>query len=59
MRKIAVALAVGLVLLVSGVALASIPDGNGVIHGCYLPGAQAAKVFVLLDSRAPAFCEVV
>jgi hypothetical protein len=43
-RPAVVALAIVGALLVGGIAYATIPDGNGVIHGCYLKGIGALRV---------------
>jgi hypothetical protein len=36
--------AVGALLVVGGIAYATIPDGGGVIHGCYLKGLGTLRV---------------
>jgi hypothetical protein len=43
-RPAVVALAIVGALLVGGIAYATIPDGNGVIHGCYLKGLGTLRV---------------
>jgi hypothetical protein len=41
-------------MLAGGVAYASIPDGNGVVHGCYKPGLNGALSVV--DTGAGQSC---
>lgn len=43
MKKL-LAVAVGLAILFGGIAYASIPDGSGVIHGCYMNSTGRLKV---------------
>lgn len=56
MRKVAVALAAGLLLIMSGVALASIPDSSGVIHGCYKTNNPNRGAVVVIDIDAGQSC---
>src|SRR5580765_1618930 len=44
-RRVAVALVVVVAIAVAGIAYASIPDANGVIHGCYNSDNGALRVF--------------
>jgi hypothetical protein len=44
-RLALIALAVGVGVAVGGIAYASIPDANGVIHGCYNSDNGALRVF--------------
>ena len=39
-------------LLISGIAYASIPGGDGVIHGCYKTSNPAKGSLIAIDSRA-------
>jgi hypothetical protein len=56
MRKpIAVAAAAAAVFLAAGVAYAAIPDGNGVIHGCYLKTNGRLRVIDTDNNTKP--CE--
>jgi hypothetical protein len=54
MKKLA--LTAGLVLLLSGVAYAAIPDASGVIHGCYKLSNPAKGAVVVIDSEAGETC---
>jgi hypothetical protein len=45
-----------LALVVGGVAWASIPDGSGVIHGCYKLGNPAKGAVLVIDSDAGESC---
>ena len=42
--------------LAGGVAYAAIPDGNGVIHGCYNTGANPSGALRVIDTEAGAKC---
>jgi hypothetical protein len=44
-RRVAVAVVVVVAIAVGGIAYASIPDANGVIHGCYNTDTGALRVF--------------
>ncbi|HEV7194099.1 MAG TPA: hypothetical protein VGN35_12945 [Jatrophihabitantaceae bacterium] len=54
-RKASLTLAGAAVALAVGggtLAAASIPSGNGTIHGCYPTGSAPLKVFFLIESAA-------
>ena len=44
-RRVAVAFVVVVAIAAAGIAYASIPDANGVIHGCYNSDNGALRVF--------------
>src|SRR5436853_380108 len=48
-RGVVAIAATGVVLLASGIAYATIPDANGVIHGCYQKSGGALRVLDGLD----------
>jgi hypothetical protein len=52
---VAAVASVATALVVGGVGWASIPDGNGVIHGCYTP-ANHATVLKVIDTARKANC---
>lgn len=56
MKRLAIVLAAGLLLVLSGVALASIPDSSGVIHGCYKTGNPNRGSVIVIDTDAGQSC---
>src|SRR5580765_8708710 len=44
-RRVAVAFVVVVAIAAGGIAYASIPDANGVVHGCYNSDNGALRVF--------------
>jgi hypothetical protein len=56
MRKISGLLIGVLLLAVGGVALASIPDGNGVIHGCVKDGTTGRREVRVIDTAFTTTC---
>lgn len=56
MKRLAVIFAAGLLLVLSGVALASIPDSSGVIHGCYKTGTPNRGSVIVIDTGAGQSC---
>jgi hypothetical protein len=56
MKKAVLGFVAGLVLAVSGIALASIPDSSGVIHGCYRTSNPTKGAVTVIDSEAGGTC---
>jgi hypothetical protein len=47
MKRMLIGVATGVFMLLGGIALASIPDNNGIIHGCYKITGQTKEVIVI------------
>jgi hypothetical protein len=56
MRRVVAISVIGLVIFGSGMAIASIPDSQGVIHGCYKLNNPAKGSVLVVDTEAGQSC---
>lgn len=56
MRKLTVVLGAAILLVLGGVASASIPSADGTIHGCYKTSNPAKGAVIVIDTEAGGVC---